>query len=288
MIMWSMTFVWFKIVNEVYPPFSIVFLRLLISSIVMLGIAAFTSVLQKMHPGDVPKFILLALVYPLVYFIAESIGLTMMHASLAAVIISTVPLLVPVGAYLLLNERVTVFNTFGILISFTGVLIVILNRDFSINAEPAGLLLMLLAVFCAVGYTLMVKRLTERYTAYSITTYQNIFGTFMFLPLFLIFDLRDFANAPHTAKAILNLGYLAIFGSSIAFILFNYSIKNIGATRTETFSNLIPVLTAVFAWLMLGEELGLKKIIGIGVVLAGLFLAQMRSRKRRYEHLAAP
>jgi drug/metabolite transporter (DMT)-like permease len=147
---------------------------------------------------------------------------------------------------------------------------------------------MLLAVFCAVGYTLMVKKLTERYNAYSITTYQNIMGTLMFLPLFLVFDLQDFANASHTAKAILNLGYLAIFGSSIAFILFNYSVKTIGATRTETFSNLIPVLTAVFAWFMLGEELGLKKIIGIGVVLAGLFLSQLKSRKRPYEHLAAP
>ena len=157
MIMWSMTFVWFKIVNEVYPPFTIVFLRLLVSSIVMLGIAAFTSVLQKLHRRDLPKFILLAFVYPFVYFIAESIGLTMIHASLAAVIISTIPLIVPVGAYLLLNERVTVFNILGILISFMGVLIVILNRDFSVNAEPIGLLLMLLAVFCAVGYTLMVK-----------------------------------------------------------------------------------------------------------------------------------
>ena len=110
----------------------------------------------------------------------------------------------------------------------------------------------------------------------------------MFLPLFLIFDLHDFATAGHTFKALLNLGYLAIFGSSIAFILFNYSIKNIGATRTETFSNLIPVLTAVFAWFMLGEELGPKKVIGILVVLAGLFLSQIKSRKRPYEHLAAP
>jgi drug/metabolite transporter (DMT)-like permease len=288
MVMWSMTFVWFKIANEVYPPFTIVFLRLLVSSLVMVAIAGFTSVLQKLQRRDLPRFILLAAIYPFVYFIAESIGLTKISASLAAVIISTIPLVVPIGAYFLLHERVSVLNIVGILISFMGVLIVILNLDFSFNAEPSGMLLMLLAVFCAVGYTLMVKKLTERYNAYSITTYQNIMGTLMFLPLFLVFDLQDFATASHTAKAILNLGYLAIFGSSIAFILFNYSVKTIGATRTETFSNLIPVLTAVFAWFMLGEELGLKKIIGIGVVLAGLFLSQLKSRKRPYEHLAAP
>ncbi|MFC2112090.1 DMT family transporter [Bacteroidota bacterium] len=288
MTMWSMTFVWYKIVNEVYPPFAIVFLRLLISCLVMLGIAVFTSVLQKLQRRDIPYFILLAFIYPTIYFIAESLGLTMIHASLGAVIISTIPLIVPIGAYMLLNERVTMFNILGILISFMGVLVVILNRDFSIGAEPVGILLMLVAVLCAVGYTLMVKKLTERYNAYSITVYQNIFGTLMFLPLFLIFDFKEFMAADHTQKAILNLGYLAIFGSSLAFIFFNYSIKKIGATRTETFSNLIPVLTAVFAYFMLGEELGLKKIIGILIVLAGLFLSQMRSRKKPYEHLAAP
>lgn len=288
MSMWSMTFVWFKIVNEVYSPFTIVFLRLLISTLIMLGIAGFTSVLQKLQRRDVPVYLLLSLIYPTIYFIAESIGLTKISASLAAVIISLIPLFVPIGAYLLLNERVTVFNIVGILISFLGVLIVILKRDLSLSANPVGIYLMLLAVICAVGYTLMVKKLSERYNAYSITTYQNIFGTLMFLPLFLVFDLRDFAAAGHTMKAILNLGYLAIFGSSIAFILFNYSIKTIGATRTETFSNLIPVLTAIFAYFMLGEELGMKKIIGIAVVLAGLFISQLRFRNKAYDHLPFP
>ena len=128
MVMWSMTFVWFKIVNEVYPPFTIVFLRLLVSSLVMLGIAIFASVLQKMQKRDVPIFILMAMFYPLTYFIAESIGLTMIHASLAAVIISMIPLVVPIGAYLFLNERITTFNVIGILISFMGALIIIMKK----------------------------------------------------------------------------------------------------------------------------------------------------------------
>jgi len=262
--------------------------RLFASSMVMLGIALFASVLQKMQKRDVPIFILLALFYPLTYFIAESIGLTMIHASLAAVIISMIPLVVPVGAYLILNERVTTFNIIGILISFMGALIIIMNKDFSLSAEPVGLLLMLLAVFCAVGYTIIVKKLTERYNAYSITTYQNIFGALMFLPLFLVFDLKEFAVADHSLKAILNLGYLAIFGSSLASIFFTYCVRNIGATRTEIFTNLIPVFTAIFAWYMLGEELGPKKIVGIAVVLTGLFLSQLKSRKKHYQHFAAP
>lgn len=288
MVMWALTFVWFKLANEVYPPFTITFLRLLISTIIMTVIGYLSKITQKLQKRDIPVFLLLSFIYPTVYFIAESLGLTMINASLGAVMVSTIPLFVPVGAYFLLKEKVTRMNILGILISFSGVVIVILNRDFSINANPTGILLMIVAVFCAVGYTLLVKKLTERYSAYSITTYQNIFGTLMFLPLFLIFDLKDFTGIQHSPKAILNLAYLAIFGSSLAFIFFNNSIKTIGATRTETFTNLIPALTAVFAWFMLGEELGWKKIIGIAVVLTGLFLAQVKTRKRYTDHIPAP
>ena len=147
---------------------------------------------------------------------------------------------------------------------------------------------MFLAVLTAVGYTLMVKKLTERYSAFTITTYQNIFGALLFLPLFLVFELRDFSLADITLKAALNLGYLAIFGSSLAFIFFNYAVKVLGAARTELFTNIIPVLTAVFAFLMLGEPLGLQKMIGISIVLTGLFLSQLISRKKPWDHIPAP
>ncbi|KPL16064.1 MAG: hypothetical protein AMS26_06060 [Bacteroides sp. SM23_62] len=288
MIMWSLTFVWFKIVNEYYGPFTIVFLRLFVSTVILLGISGFSSVLQKIQRADVLRFLVLAFIYPFTYFIAESLGLTMISASQGAVVISTIPLIVPVGAYLLLNERVTMLNIIGILISFTGVVIVVMKRDFSFNAAPAGILLMLLAVFSAVGYTLMVKKLTEKYNAFTITAYQNIIGSLLFLPLFLIFESSDFLSSQHSVEAIVNLGYLAVFGSSLAFILFNYGVKVLGATKTEIFTNIIPVLTAVFAYFMLGEDLGFQKLFGIAVVLSGLFLAQLKTRKRPYDHLIAP
>ena len=288
MVMWSLTFVWFKIVNVTYGPFTIVFLRLFLSAAILLLVSWFSSVLQKMQKGDLPRYLVLAFIYPVIYFTAESLGLTMISASQGAVIVSTIPLIVPVGAYLFLNERVTALNIVGIGISFVGVIIVVMKKDFSFNAAPAGIILMLVAVLAAVGYTLLVKKLTERYNAVTITTYQNIIGSLMFLPLFLIFEFRDFLAARHSPVAILNLGYLAVFGSSLAFIFFNYGVKVLGATKTEIFTNIIPVLTAVFAYFMLGEDLGFQKLFGIAVVLTGLFLSQLKSRKRPYDHLVAP
>jgi drug/metabolite transporter (DMT)-like permease len=263
-------------------------MRLLLSSIILLGISWISSVLQKIQPSDLLRFGILALIYPFIYFLAESHGLTMITASQGAVIISLIPLIVPLGAYFFLGERVSVLNIIGILISFMGVVIVVMKSDFSFNAPPLGIILMLLATFSAAGYTLMVKKLTEKYNAFTITTYQNIFGSMLFLPLFLIFEYREFLTSQHTLRGLVNLGYLSIFGSSLAFIFYNFSVKVIGAIRTEVFSYTIPVLTAVFAYFMIGEDFGFQKLFGIAVVLAGLFLAQLKTRKRAYDHLVSP
>lgn len=180
MVFWSLTFVWFKIVNEVYPPFTIVFLRLVISSIILLMVGWLTDVLQKINRKDYKWIILLSVFNPFLYFACESLGLTMVSSTIAAIIISTIPLFVPVGASIFLSERLTPLNITGIIISFTGVLIVIIKRDFSFGANPLGILLMILAVFCAVGYTLVVKKLLNRYNAYSLTAYQNLLGILFF------------------------------------------------------------------------------------------------------------
>jgi len=279
MIFWSMTFIWFKIANEVFPPFLIVFLRLFISSAILLTGAIFIRKLQKIDPRDYKWIILLAFFEPFLYFIGESLGLTMISSTLAAVVIGTIPLLVPVGAYLFFNEKLSLLNISGIIISFAGVLIVVLNRGFTFNANPKGIMLLFLAVFSAIGYTLMVRKLIGRYNPYSLVTYQNILGIFLFFPLVIVFEYESLIFVDITNRAIISLFCLAIFGSTLAFILYNYSIKNLGASKANIFTNIIPVLTAVFSFYILNEEMTFRKVTGIAVVLAGLLLSQLKKMK---------
>jgi len=288
MVLWSLTFVWFKIANESYPPFTIIFFRLVISSVILFTVAAFSSFLQKIKKGDLKYFILLSVFNPFLYFVAEGNGLTLIDASLAAVIVSTIPLFVPIGARFFFGERITILNIGGMITSFTGVLMVVMKRGFALNAAPAGILLMMMAVFCAVGYTLLVRRMTYTYNPFSITAYQGIIGVIMFLPLFLVFDHDRIFTVKHSSRTILAVIYLAVFGSTIAFILFNYSVKIIGAARTDFFTNIIPALTAVLAWFVLGESINLRKVTGIALVLTGLFLTQLPGLARRKSRYASP
>jgi len=275
-VFWSLTFIFFKIANRTYPPFTIVFLRLFIASVILLVIAFMSRHLQKIRKKDLKWFIIIALVNPFLYYIAESIGLTLISASLTGVIIATIPLFVPIGAFMFFRERLTVLNIIGFIISFMGVLVVILKKGFTFQASPLGVLLMFLAVIFAVTYTLLVRRMIHHYNAFTITTYQSIAGTFLFLPLVLIFELSEIRTADHSISAFSSILYLAVFGSSLAFILFNYSIKVLGASKTDAFTNIIPVLTAFFAYLILDESISLQKITGIAIVLSGLFLSQIR------------
>jgi len=288
MVLWSLTFVWFKIANETYPPFTIIFFRLVISSLILFTIAAFSNILQKIRKGDLKYFLLLALLNPFLYFVAEGTGLTLIDASLAAVIVSTIPLLVPVGARFFFGERITVLNITGMIISFSGVLMVVLKKGFALSAAPAGILLMMMAVICAVGYTLLVRKLTYTYNPFSITAYQGIIGVILFLPLFLVFDHNRILTAENNSKAILAVVNLAVFGSTIAFIFFNYSVKVLGAAKTDFFTNIIPALTAVLAWLILGESFNLQKVTGIAVVLTGLFMTQLPGFARRKKRYVSP
>jgi drug/metabolite transporter (DMT)-like permease len=68
---------------------------------------------------------------------------------------------------------------------------------------------------------------------------------------------------------------LSFFASCGAFILFAYSVRNIGITRANVFSNCIPVFTAIFSFMILDEKLTIQNIAGMVVVIAGLFMSQM-------------
>jgi len=279
MVFWSMTFIWFKIANEVFPPFSIVLIRLVIACIILLSGAIFIRRLQKIELRDYKWILLLALFEPFLYFIGESLGLTMISSTLAAVIIGIIPLFVPVGAWIFFKEKLSPLNIAGIILSFTGVLIVVLNRGFTFNANPAGIMLLFLAVFSAIGYTMVVRKMVGKYNPYSLTTYQNIIGVFLFFPLVAVFENGSMFSVDITRRAVVSIFCLAIFGSTLAFILYNYSIKNLGASKANIFTNIIPVLTAVFSYYILNEEMTFRKITGIAVVLAGLLLSQLKKMK---------
>jgi len=278
MTFWSLTYVWYKMVYEAYNPITTVLLRLVLSSIMLIVLMYPLGKLQKIHFKDLKYFLLVTFFQPFLYFLCESFGVKLVSSTLSAVIISTIPLFSPFATAYFFKEKITKLNFAGIVISIVGVAFVIFSRnsDVEIEVNTVGILLLFLAVAAGIGYSIVIKKLSGKYNSISIVTYHNIIGIFFFAPLFFIFEYDHFMSVGYVQEAVVPMLELAFFGSSFAFIFFTFSIQKIGVTKSNAFTNAIPVLTAIFAFFLLGETLSVIKMAGIGLVIAGLFMSQVR------------
>jgi len=262
-----------------YGTLTTVFFRLIIASLLMLSYGLILKKLVIVEKKDYPTFLLLAFFEPFLYFMGESFGLKYVSSTMGAIIIATIPLFSPLAASHYHGEKLSVRNLIGILLSFLGVGIVVFDDSLNFITSPLGIALEFLAVFSAIGYTVVLKKLSTNYNATTIITYQNLIGIFLFLPFFLIFESKTLITTAFNLPAFIAIVKLAIFASCIAFILYAYSVKNLGINGANIFINIIPVLTAIFAWYILDEPLSLRKMVGITVVIAGLFIAQIKMKK---------
>lgn len=283
MLFWSYTFIWYKVVYEFYNPVTVVFFRLIISSIFLFILMFPLKRLQKIKKGDFKYFLLVAVFNPFLYFIGESYGIKYVSSTLTAVIIATIPLFTSISSSYFFNERITKMNLLGILVSIIGVGLVIFNKSAGVEASVFGIGMLCLAVVSAIGYAFVLKKLTGKYNSISIVTYHNFIGIFLFMPLFFILDFSEFRLTGFSSEAWVPLLELAIFGSSFAFIFFTFAIQKIGVGKANAFTNLIPVITAVIAYFVLKETLNISKITGILLVIGGLFLSQIRTTGLRHK-----
>ena len=262
-------------------PLTIVFIRLIISVILLSTFLLFTGGFMKIRREDRKLFLLLAVLEPFLYFLGESYGLTYVSATVGSVLISTIPVIATLGAWLIFRERLKAINYAGIIISFLGVLIFIINRDGTVSFNTKGLLLLGLAVFSAVGFNLTLSRLVGTYSPVFIVLVQNIIGSLLLLPVFLITEFKYFINTPFLVKSFIPIVELSVFASCGAFILFAYSVRNMGVTRANAFTNFIPVFTALFAFFILGEKLTFQNLTGMLIVISGIFMSQINGRQKR-------
>ncbi len=283
MFIWGLSYVWIKVVLQYYNPITMVFLRFAISFILLFIIIKLFKKSEKIHSKDYWLFIVSALFNPFFYFLCESYGLKYVSSTISAVIIATIPVFTPIIAYYSLKEKLSFLNIFGLLISFLGIIIMLVNKDLSLNASPKGILFLFLAVITAIIFSVMLKKLTVNYSPLTIITYLNALGAIYFLPLFLIFDFNHFISIKPNFELILSLLQLAVFASSLAYVFYTIAIKNLGVSKANMYANLIPVFTAITSYFVLSELFNLNKIIGMIIVISGVSLSQINKFKKNYK-----
>ena len=287
MLFYGVSFVSTKIALGAYGPVTVLAIRLILSSVFLVVLDRLIPVRAKGGTPaarkwpirtDLPAILLVTLFQPLLYFLAENFGLQYVSASIASIIIATIPVFTPFVAGPFLGERIGPWGVVGLALSLGGVAIIVLEKQLEAQFTPLGLVLVFLAVLAAVGYSVAVRKAPARYRPLTLVKFQSLIG----LPIVLIIALitEGVPRELPATEVVLHLVYLGIFPSSVAFIFLSTGIRALGASRANVFTNLVPGFTAVFAWLLIGEAFTLQKVLGMAVVIAGVFAAQRGRRVR--------
>lgn len=280
MVFWGLSFIWSTQVFNYLNPTTTIFFRLIISC-VFLGVLLFSlGLFEKVHKKDLKLFALAALFEPFLYFIFESYGLLNSAPVVSSAIIATIPLFTPIAAFFFLKERLTPWNIAGFIISFFGVIFMLLNKNLELTISVKGIVFLFSAVFVAVAYSIALRKLTMLYKPLTITFVQNILGMIYFIPMFFIMENVTPSQIAQIGGYILPLLSLGVFASSVAYTLWAYAFSKLGAAKANIYSNLIPVFTAIFSCIIIGEMINVQKIIGILFVIGGLILSQLKFNKK--------
>lgn len=278
MLFWGLSFIWSSILLRYYEPVTIIFFRLILSSLMLFSFIRITGIQQKIYRRDLRYIILGSLFNPFLYFFCENYGLKYSTPTIAAVIIATIPVFSPLVAWLTYREKLTKLNFLGIIVSFGGIMVMLMNSESEMEVDPAGVLFLIGAVFAALLYSVVLRKLTARYNSVNLIAYQNTIGILMFLPLFLLLDAGHAVKVPLNPTIITSFLLLAFFASSVAFVFFAQSVKVLGISKSNIFSNLIPVFTAIFSYFLIQEEFTLRKLVGMTIVIAGVFLSEITKK----------
>lgn len=291
MLCWAGAGIAVKAALVVFAPLALIVLRFTIAVVLMMTIGLIfrkSEVLGLRLPDkrDIPLFLLGGLFQPFLYFIFETYTYQSFSSpTIAEAMLSTQPIMAPLLAFLLLREHVTRNNILGIVVSTLGMVLLLLAGVGNFHlGNPLGMLLSIITVCMSVGYTIILRHIPTYYSSLSIVFYVQSFALLLFYLLWGAHQLlipsryeQLTFSTPEFLKAGISVLYLAVFASVVAFILFCYTVRQIGVTRANVFNNIRPVFTALLMWLCFDERLPVWKLVGIVLIIIGLFISQRKS-----------
>jgi drug/metabolite transporter (DMT)-like permease len=280
-IAWGSSYLFIKLAVDSFGTFTLITLRLLI------GAAFLWSVLRLTHtpvPRDRRMFghlLVMAVINIVIPFSLITWAEQSVDSALAAIINSTVPLMVLVIAPMFLPEEpIRVNGVIGLVIGFIGVVLIVSPGLVAADGDPAGELALLgSSLSYAIGN--VYARIKVRGLAPLIpAVFQVTFALLIVASLALVLE-RPWETAQPDAQAWFSIVWLGVFGSGIAYLAYFRLLSRWGATRTALVAYVLPVIGIVLGFLVLQEPIGLSLIAGTALIIAGVALVNGRWGRRR-------
>ncbi|MDR0982534.1 MAG: DMT family transporter [Culturomica sp.] len=208
------------------------------------------------------------------YFWAENQALGITQASNVAFIVCTAPLFTAIFARMLYKGERTGRNLIiGSLLALTGMAFVVYNGSFVLKLSPVGDLLSLVAAVVWALYSLIMRKLSDRYDTLFITRKIFFYGLLTILPVFIFSPWQTDFSLLIQPSVLLNLLFLGVIASLICYALWNVILKHLGTVRASNYIYLNPLFTLLGSALWLQERITYLAIIGSAFIIIGVYLA---------------
>jgi len=277
MFLWSSTFVVLKLVFAVFDPMVVLFARMAVACL-CLGLIVWWrgGVRFDYRRGDWKWFLLLGMIEPCLYFLFEANALRYTSASQAGMVTTAMPFMAALGAMVYLGERLDWHKWLGLALSCLGIIWLTLSGHPDLHAPNPllGNLLELCAMACSAAFVLIIKRLSDHYSALVMTGVPALMGCIWFGAGLLLPGVALPAHLP--LVPVLMVVYLGACVTLGAYGLHIWAVSRVPVVVATSFNNLIPVMTVLSAWLVLGETLSHGQWLACALVFAGVLLGQRR------------
>lgn len=272
---WGLSFPSIKAALTEFPPMTLAFGRFVLAGTVLGLVYFLKGPRTKFTPRDRRTLVLSVITGITLYFLCENNGVKLIPASAASLIIAGIPILTLLSERLVHGRRLGPVGVAAALVSFVGAGLLVGVPGGDGAGNPWGYVLMFGAAVAWVLYLFTMKPLQEGYSNLAVTAWQMILGALSLAP-FALAELPEW-RWPSAA----GWGHLAFQGlvcSAASYLLYNYSMEKLGLRVASLSVNLIPVVTAVASYFLLGEVLGPWQWLGGALVLGAVVAVGLKDQ----------
>lgn len=277
---WGSTFVFTKMLLLAgLSPAQIFTLRFIIAYVLLLGYSL-TQRHQWMCGSWQDELLMVALGITggSLYFLTENAAMLYTTATNTSLIVCACPLFAMMlfALFYRHSEPIGRIQVLGSVIAFLGMAVVVLNGRFVLRLSPIGDLLAFSACLCWAVYSLLMKRAMGRYSTLFITRKVFFYGLVTIIPYYVLEPGFPSFSTILRADVLWNLLFLSVVASMVCFLTWNWALAKLGAVVATNWVYFNPIVTILFAWWLLHEQITGWFLLGTLLILAGMYLADKK------------
>ncbi len=268
--MWSSAFTSARMIVADAPPLTALALRFLVSGLIGIALAAALGQNARLSKGAWRAVVIFGICQNALYLGFNFVAMQWVEASLAAIVASTMPLVVALAGWLLFGERVRPLGVLGLILGVAGVALIMGTRV-SGGVDLRGLLFCGIGVLALAFATLSVRGASAGGNVLMVVGLQMLVGAAV---LGVAALLTETWAVTWSARLVWAFAYTTLVPGLMATWIWFMLVARIGAVRAATFHFLNPFFGVLVAWALLGEQLGIWDVVGVAIVAAGILAVQ--------------